>query len=76
MNQDKTNGRPTGGTADVYPTPGAPEARARGCTCDPAKNWDGAGEVEGTVFHTDLFCPLHGLAAILEPPASRGGCVG
>jgi len=49
-----------------HPTPGSPEAMARGCTCDPVKNRDGAGEVEGTVFHTDWGCLLHGRVVIVR----------
>jgi len=46
------------------PTPGSPEAIAKGCTCDQVKNRNGKGEKEGELFYPDWKCPLHGLDAI------------
>ena len=46
--------------------PGAPNALAKGCTCDPISNRYGAGlHVDGTsIYVPDLNCPLHGVDAI------------
>jgi hypothetical protein len=47
--------------------PGSPEAIAKGCTCDPAKNTAGKGTPRpggGVRFYASLKCPLHSPAAI------------
>lgn len=51
--------------------PGAPDALAKGCTCDPHRNRYGAGQHEegAAVYLPDLNCPLHGLEAIAKASA-------
>jgi len=49
--------------------PGAPEALAPGCTCDPGKNKNGKGVAvlpgrRGPLYKADRNCPIHGMAAI------------
>jgi hypothetical protein len=53
--------------------PGSPEAIAKGCTCDPKRNANGAGhDLMGrhTWFPAN-DCPMHGLDA--APKAVRSG---
>jgi hypothetical protein len=51
--------------------PGAPDALAHGCTCDPFQNRFGAGQHEdgSAVYFPDQDCPLHGLEAIIKAGA-------
>jgi len=54
--------------------PGAPEALARGCTCDQGKNNNGKGVPvpeavagpgrTGPLYRPNSTCPIHGVAAI------------
>jgi hypothetical protein len=61
--------------SDEHLKPGSPEAIAKGCTCDPKRNADGAGhDLMGrhTWFPAN-DCRMHGLAAALD--AVRSGKV-
>ena len=51
--------------------PGAPDALAQGCTCDPIQNRYGAGQHENdsAVYFPDQDCPLHGLDALVKASA-------
>jgi hypothetical protein len=55
--------------------PGAPEAVAEGCTCDPVRNAHGKGwpmpGIAGLVHSPDPACPLHGIDAVMGLPDER-----
>jgi hypothetical protein len=49
---------------DRLPRPGSVEAIERGCTCDPEKNFHGAGQLQAdgqTLWHAHHGCKLHGI---------------
>ena len=56
--------------------PGSPEARASGCTCDPAENDYGKGRTlpdgRGRAFRPNDDCPMHGLEAIAKLLRNEG----
>ena len=53
---------------EELPAPGSSEARSMGCICSPQQNRNGAGVTRlGRVkFVTLYWCPVHGVAAIIE----------
>jgi hypothetical protein len=54
--------------------PAAPEVRSIGCICSPQQNRNGAGIESGqrVQFFTLYWCPVHGVAAIIEALRSEG----
>jgi hypothetical protein len=53
---------------EELPPPGSSEARSVGCICSPQQNRNGAGirRAGRVTFFTLYWCPVHGVAAIIE----------
>jgi hypothetical protein len=48
---------------DLYPLPGTPEAKARGCRCAPATKPDGSPLLDSNgrqLYRIEKGCPVHG----------------